>query len=30
LENPYAPDPPAEFVSPPPPGQPAYRTFCGT
>jgi uncharacterized protein YdiU (UPF0061 family) len=30
LTHPYAADAPPEFTSPPPPGRPAYQTFCGT
>jgi uncharacterized protein YdiU (UPF0061 family) len=30
LAHPYAADAPPEFTSPPPPGRPAYQTFCGT
>ncbi len=30
LAHPHAADAPLEFRSPPPPGMPAYQTFCGT
>ncbi len=30
LANPYSSNAPLEYTSPPPPGTPAYQTFCGT